>query len=87
MSRMWTLVALFVVMLAIAPPTIAQQPIQYIYDDLGRLVGVVDPAADTAPMPPVGSSSRTCTLVIRRWTSKARPRIALDGRTRTFPSG
>lgn len=32
----------------IAGPAVAQQPIRYIYDDLGRLVGVVDPAADTA---------------------------------------
>jgi YD repeat-containing protein len=47
MSRLWKLLALFAAILAIVPPAIAQQPIQYIYDDLGRLVGVVDPAADT----------------------------------------
>jgi YD repeat-containing protein len=48
MSRVWTVVALLAVVLSIVPSVIAQQPIHYIYDDLGRLVGVVDPAADTA---------------------------------------
>ena len=48
MSRAWAPVAVFAAVLMIAWPAVAQQPIQYIYDDLGRLVGVVDPAADTA---------------------------------------
>ena len=48
MSRAWAPVAVLAAVLMIAWPAVAQQPIQYIYDDLGRLVGVVDPAADTA---------------------------------------
>src|SRR5215467_11419366 len=39
--------ALFVGMLAATPPP-ARADISYLYDDLGRLVGVVDPSGDTA---------------------------------------
>ena len=35
--------------LAVArPPLIAQSPIQYVYDQIGRLIAVIDPSGDTA---------------------------------------
>ena len=34
--------------LALCQPGVARADITYIYDDLGRLIGVVDPAGDTA---------------------------------------
>jgi YD repeat-containing protein len=39
------LVCSFVVLV---PPALAQGPVQYFYDDLGRLVGVIDPAGNAA---------------------------------------
>jgi YD repeat-containing protein len=48
MTRRFTLVALAFAIAVMYPSfAAAQQPIQYLYDSGGRLVGVVDPAADT----------------------------------------
>jgi YD repeat-containing protein len=44
----WTLFAVAVVSLAAAGRVTAQSPIQYGYDDLGRLIAVIDPAGATA---------------------------------------
>lgn len=40
-------VLLVIAFMLLASAAFAQQPIRYVYDNVGRLVGVIDPAADT----------------------------------------
>lgn len=44
----WAVFAIAVMSLATAGRAFAQSPIQYGYDDLGRLIAVIDPTGDTA---------------------------------------
>src|SRR6516225_9439502 len=44
----WPILLLVGAILISGPPARAQSAIQYVYDDAGRLISVVDPAGDTA---------------------------------------
>src|SRR5262252_3641486 len=44
----WPIVLTLGLALLIVPKALAQTAIQYVYDDVGRLISVVDPAGDTA---------------------------------------